>query len=215
LTEWRETAEMVVGEPMRVVVIDYVSLLARDRYAGAEVQRVQRLIEDLQVWTNEQEVVTIALHQVGRYDEGTGGRYHGDVPLTLEGLKWGGEEIADLVWATYRPALDPVGHMSWAQAQAWNPKMAREEWERAAERVRRFERVTYLQLLKNRPGTQVCEEGVPLVSPSASLRMREAQPDELTELRDDMRFTPSAVEQRLALMRLYDQAVMGLGAVGV
>lgn len=187
LTEWKEDAERVVGEPMRVVIIDYVSLLTRDRFAGPEVQRVQRLIEELQVWTAEQEVVTIALHQVGRFDEGTGGRYHGDTPLTLEGLKWGGEEVADVVFATYRPSLDPLGNMTWEQAQAWNPRLEREDWERARARVERLEHITYLQLLKNRPGTQVCEEGVPLVSPDVSMRMFEARPEDLEVLDEDMR----------------------------
>ncbi len=206
LSEWQEAAEFVVQEPMRVVVIDYVSLLTRDRYAGPEVQRVQRLIEDLQVWTNERQLVTIALHQVGRFDEGTGGRYHGDVPLTLEGLKWGGEEVADLVWATYRPALDPVGHMSWPQAQAWNPKMAQEEWEMARDSVRRFEKTTFIQLLKNRPGTHTCEEGIPLISPDESMFMREAEPGEVEETKvgEDMRLPSSYLAQMAYLGGLFN-----------
>lgn len=202
LTEWREDAERLVGVPMRVVIVDYISLLTRDRFAGPEVQRIQRLVEELQVWTAEHEVVTIALHQVGRYDEGTGGRYHGDTPLTLEGLKWGGEEVADLVFATYRPALDPIASMSWEQAQMWSPRLTQELWDMARTRAYRLRNVTYLQLLKNRPGTETCESGVPLISPDDSMRMREAGPDELQLIDENMRFVDEEVRRALAFSSL-------------
>lgn len=178
LHEWVEAAGIDDENPMRVMVVDYVSLLSRDKYAGAEVQRIPRLIEALQVFTNEHDLVTIALHQVGRMDEGSGGRYHGDTPMSLEGLKYGGEEIADVVMSTYRPALDPVGNLELEDAFAYFPDGWKEEkvveaWERARERVTKYPQSTFLQLLKNRPGTETHDKGIRLESPSKSMRMVE------------------------------------------
>lgn len=177
LTRWKGVAESD-GVQMQVVFLDYVSLMTRDKYAGAEVQRVGRLIEELQVWANTEEVVLVALHQVGRLDEGSGGRYHGDTPMSLEGLKYGGEEIADVVLGTYRPALDPVGHLNIDEARAYFPdswKMEKvvEAWELAVDRVEKYKHSTFLQLLKNRPGVETNFRGIELLSPTRSQRMQE------------------------------------------
>lgn len=180
LTQWKAMAEFD-GQPLQVIFLDYISLLERDRFAGQEVQRISRLVEELQVWTNEQEVVLVALHQVGRFDEGSGGRYHGESPLSLEGLKYGGEEIADVVMATYRPALDPVGRMTLEDAYAyfpdgWKDDRVHKAWDTARRRVDKYRDSTFLQLLKNRPGEQPDGDafhGVELVSPDASMVMQE------------------------------------------
>ncbi len=178
LQRWVDASSMDDDNPMRVLIIDYVSLLSRDKYAGAEVQRIPRLIEELQVFTNTNDLVTIALHQVGRMDEGSGGRYHGDTPMSLEGLKYGGEEVADVVMSTYRPALDPVGNLELEDAFAYFPESWKEEkvvdaWTRATERVIKYRTSTFLQLIKNRPGTETNEKGIRLESPSKSMRMVE------------------------------------------
>jgi hypothetical protein len=158
-----------------VVFVDYISLLTRDKYAGAEVQRVSRLVESLQVWTNENEVVTIALHQVGRMDEGASQRNHGDGPLSLESLKYGGEEIADIVFGSFRPSLNPLGNMTMDQAmQYMGDKYDEEKWLDAVARVNKYKGSTFLQLLKNRPGTRTHEKGIELKSQGESMKMRPA-----------------------------------------
>jgi archaellum biogenesis ATPase FlaH len=195
LTHWKKMAEFD-GPPLQVVFLDYISLLERDRYAGQEVQRISRLVEELQVWTNENDVVLIALHQVGRFDEGSGGRYHGESPLSLEGLKYGGEEIADVVMATYRPALDPVGRMTLEDAfgyfpDGWKDDKVRDAWDRARRRVLKYQDSTFLQLLKNRPGEQPDGDafrGVELVSPGASMVMQE----KASRVGDDMKHSVGA-----------------------
>lgn len=173
LTGWLNTAEVTMAARPRVVFLDYVSLLTRDKYAGAENQRVSRLIEGLQVWTNEQEVVTIALHQVGRMDEGTLMRYHGDTPMTLESLKYGGEEIADIVLGTFRPSLNPLGNMAEEQARMdLGDRFDFDTWSEAVDRVRAQQDTTFLQLLKNRPGVHLNHRGIPLKSVGLSQQMR-------------------------------------------
>lgn len=178
LTNWFEDEapyDLDEQGPPQVVFIDYLSLLARAKYSGQEVQRVQRLVEDLQVWTDSHGVVTIALHQVGRMDELSSRRYHGDKPMTLESLKFGGEEVADVVLGTYRPELDPIGNMKLDDALAQD--ITEDEHEEAAARVAAHKDVTFLQLLKNRPGVHLNQKGVRLLSPSESLHMVPAAVD--------------------------------------
>lgn len=168
LNSWLEMCEVTAARP-RVVFIDYLSLLARAKYTKGEAERILRLTEDLQVWTADNEVVTIALHQVGRTDEGANRRYHGDQPLTAEQLKYGGEEMADLVFGTFRPALNPIGNMSWDQADAEG--IDPEAWQEHVDRVEATRDMTYLQLLKNRPGTKLCPQGIALRSVGETQRM--------------------------------------------
>lgn len=174
LDRWLIEAESPASGTVRpdVVFIDYVSLLVRNEYHGAENQRIHRLIENLQVFTRNQEVIMVALHQVGRLDEGVGLRYHGDTPMSLEGLKYGGEEIADIVFATYRPARDPVGNMSWEMARKFKgDRYSKDDWAAAVAHVEKYRDYTFLQLLKNRPGVHVEEKGIPLRSQGESMRM--------------------------------------------
>jgi hypothetical protein len=167
LTAWLVEAEVERERP-RVVVIDYTSLLVH--YRGKENERVTRLMEELQTWTHEHELVTIGLHQAGRTDEGVSKKYHGDTPMTAEGLLYGGEQQSDILLATYRPALNQLGNMSQTQAEMiLGDNFDEEKWQDARERVRRYSRSTFLQLLKNRPSTKGLNfEGVELVSPDES-----------------------------------------------
>lgn len=174
LTRWLAESESPSSGTVRpeVVFIDYVSLLHRQRWDGQENQRIHRLIEELQVWTHDHEVCTVAIHQVGRADEGVGIRYHGDTPMSLEGLKYGGEEIADIVLATYRPARDPIGNMEWDMArQVKGERFTKDDWQAAVERVNKYQDYTYLQLLKNRPGVHTNEKGIPLRSVLTTQKM--------------------------------------------
>lgn len=176
LSGWLEMADVTGARP-RVVVIDYLALLARAKYQKGNAERIQNLIEDLQVWTNTQEVTTIVLHQVGRMDD-TAKRYHGDSPMTPEQLMYGGEQAADIILSTFRPALEPVGNMTERQALAEG--FTTEEWETKRQAVEDYRDITMLQLTKNRPGVELKFRGIPLRSHGKSQRM-EAIEDTLDE----------------------------------
>jgi KaiC/GvpD/RAD55 family RecA-like ATPase len=167
LSGWLQLAD-VSGKRPRVVVIDYLALLARAQYQKGNAERIQNLAEDLQVWTNDEEVTTIVLHQVGRQGDNTA-RYHGDTPMTPEQLMYGGEQVADIIISTYRPALNPVGNMSEKQALAEGHTT--EEWEQARELVEEHRDLTMLQLTKNRPGVELNFRGIKLQSAGRSQRM--------------------------------------------
>lgn len=184
MTEWLDDADSVAARP-EVVFVDYLALLYRDDFSGAEVQRIPRLAEDLAVWTNENDVVTIAIHQVGRQSDGAGHMNVGDQPCMLEQLKYGGEEMADVVLGTFRPALNHLGNLTYEEAEAWYRKVDVEEWSQAVERVRRYQDSTFLQLLKNRPSQKgLLFRGVELVAPSESMFQREATAEDLARLID-------------------------------
>lgn len=178
MTGWLDMADVETGARPRIVFIDYVSLLARDKYTGQDVTRIPRLFEDLQVWTSENEVVTVALHQVGRGDN----RYHGDTPMRLEFLKYGGEEFADVVLATYRPELNILGNLDRMGAELeMGDSFDEEKWTESVARVKRYQHSTFVQLLKNRPGVHLLQEGIELLSPTDSIYMRPAEGDTLAD----------------------------------
>lgn len=163
LTAWLDAAEVDTGARPRVVFIDYLARLGgRSKFSGKDVEYIPRLAEELAVWTNEQELVTIAIHHAGKTDEGSNRKYHGDQPMTIEQLRFSVDEPADLVFATFRPELDPVGNMSQAQAAAEGIDL--DKWQDAADRVLAERDKTYLQLLKNRPGTHLERKGIALRS---------------------------------------------------
>jgi hypothetical protein len=90
-----------------------------------------------------------------------------------------------MVLATYRPAKNPVGNMSFPMAQQVLGDRFDEDayWELRA-LVKKYERSTFLQLLKNRPGVHQEEHGVELLSPDDTLRVHEkeaAEPESAAE----------------------------------
>lgn len=172
LDRWLDEAE-VESERPRVVFCDYTSLLVH--YRGRENQRVPQLFEELQVWTRKNELVTVALHQAGRTDEGVSKKYHGDTPMTAEGLLYGGEQQADVIFLTYRPALNMLGNMTEEIAQmVLGDTFDQEKWADAVARVRKYKASTMLQLVKNRPSTRgEWFEGLELHSPNGSQYIEE------------------------------------------
>lgn len=184
LTAFVEDADAVAARP-QVVIIDYLALLARGQYDGSDTNRIPRLAENLRVWTQELEVVTLAIHQVGRQGDSSGRMNVGDLPVTLEQLKYGGEEMADVVLGTYRPALNHLGNLTWEEAVAQDDRLTEERYIQAVERVQRYKNSTFLQLLKNRPSQKgLLFRGVELVSPSSSMYMREAIAEDLSPHED-------------------------------
>jgi len=168
LAAWLEM-EAVRSERPRVVFIDYLSLLVRGQYDGKDTARIPRLAEDLKMWANRHQLCVIALHQVGRTDDSAIRRYHGSTPLTPEQLMFGGEQAADIILSTYRPALDPEGNMSLEEAMSQGMDQA--EWQAKSDRVAAFKHDTMLQLIKNRPGVELNPQGIRLRSVGASQKM--------------------------------------------
>lgn len=169
LADWLEYDAVETGERKRVIFVDYLSLLVRGQYDGKDTTRIPRLCEDLKMWANEKAVVVIALHQVGRQDDNIAKRYHGSTPITPEQLMYGGEQQADIILATYRPALDPEGNLS--QEEAISQGIDLLEWQAKADRVSAFQQDTMLQLIKNRPGVELSQQGIRLRSVGDSQKM--------------------------------------------
>lgn len=177
LSVWLDMAEVDCGARPRIVFVDYIALLGRDKYHGQDVTRIPRVFEELQVWTSTQDIVTVALHQVAR---GGHGRDH--LPMRLEHLKYGGEEFADIVFGTYRPALELLGNLTREQAELeMQDDFDEEKYEEAVGRAKRYEKSTFLQLLKNRPGTDLLEAGIELLSPTKAMFMEPAEHQPFTE----------------------------------
>lgn len=173
--------EMAVGaesHPPQVLFIDYLKLLTRSgQFAFGDASRIPQLVEELQVWSTENDIAVVVLHQLSRNDEfgGTNNRNAGHLPVTLSQLMWGTEDSADLVLGTYRPTLNPIANMSIMDAKtAWGDRFDEDEYFELKALARKTERSTFVQLLKNRPGTRTEPKGIELLSPTDSLQMVEA-----------------------------------------
>lgn len=138
-----------------IVYLDYLSLVHRNNFDGAEQQRVARAAELLQTWKRRHDIALVVLHQVAKTGEYS--RYNdGDVPLHLGSGLYGTEQVADLVFGQYRPALNRLGNMDFDTAQSeLGDKFDEERWDAARARVKQYRNSTFLQVLKNRPGTKL------------------------------------------------------------
>ncbi len=163
----------------RCLFIDYIGAMTREgSYGYSENTRIPRLVEELQLWSSESGVAVVALHQLSRNDEfgGTNNRNAGHIPVTKAQLRQAGEEQADLVLGSYRPALDPIAQMSNADAKAvLGDRYDEDEILERRAVAKQKATYTYLQLLKNRPGTHEEHKGIVLDSPTDSLRMVEKE----------------------------------------
>ena len=168
LSQATKMADLGDSNAPAVVFVDYLNKLSRSgQYGYAEVSRVPRLVEDLGIWTTESGNIVVALHQLGRNDEygQSNNRNAGHVPVTLAQLKYGGEEDADLVIGTYRPAMNPLAEMDISVAkQTLGPAFDEDVYYEIRGIAKRLENSTFLQLLKNRPGEHRELRGIELLS---------------------------------------------------
>jgi RecA/RadA recombinase len=172
-----------------VVFIDYLNKLTRDKdYGYQETTRIPRLVEDLVEWAHTSGTTVVCLHQLSRNDEfgGANARNAGHLPVTLAQLKYGGEEDSDIALGTYRPAMDPLGNMAMDVAKmVLGDRFDDQDYWAAVNRVKKYQDSTFLQLLKNRPGTHREERGVELMSSwGDSLKMAEKEGHEQVPMAD-------------------------------
>jgi hypothetical protein len=162
-----------------VLFIDYIGAMTREgKYGYAENSRIPLLVEELQLWSSESGVAVVALHQLSRNDEfgGTNNRNAGHIPVTKAQLRQAGEEQADIVLGSFRPALDPIGNMDMQTAkQVLGERFDEDDYYELRARVKKYQTSTFLQLLKNRPGTHEEQSGIELESPNDSLIMVEKE----------------------------------------
>lgn len=173
-----EMAAMGSSTAPSVLFIDYLKLMTRSgQFQYGDNSRIPQLVEELQVWSTDNQVAVVALHQLSRNDEhgGSNSRNAGHIPMTLAQLMYGGEDSADIVLGTYRPSMNPLALMSLADARGvLGDRFDEEDYFVLKANAKKYEDSTFLQLLKNRPGTHRQERGVELLSAyGESLKLKE------------------------------------------
>lgn len=194
LTSAMDMASMGNRRTPRILFLDYVKLMTRKgSFSYGDNSRIPQLVEELQVWSTEQKVAVVALHQLSRNDEhgGQNARNNGHIPVTLAQLMFGGEDSADIVLGTHRPALNPIATMAMDMAkQVMGDRFDEDEYWELRAMAKKYEHSTFLQLLKNRPGVDREERGIELLSPDRSMKLREreaAEPAPVEEEEHDRR----------------------------
>lgn len=174
-----------------VIFIDFLGLLTREGSFGyGEGSRLPLLAEELQLWSTDTGVAIVALHQLSRNDEhgGSNSRNAGHIPVTLSQLMYGGEAAADHVFGAYRPTLNPLAAMKFQVAQeVMGERFDEDAYFEVKAIAAKYKNSTFLQLLKNRPGTMTDPEGIELRSPTDSLRMEEKPPEVKSAEREEVR----------------------------
>jgi hypothetical protein len=145
-------------------------------YRYGDNTRLPLLCENLGIWASDTGTTVVALHQLSRNDEygNTNNRNSGHVPVTLTQLKFGGEEQADIVLGTFRPAMHPLANMEMSVAkEAMGEGFDEDYYFEVKALAKKYEHSTFLQMLKNRPGTHREERGIELVSVGETMGMEE------------------------------------------
>jgi replicative DNA helicase len=148
--------------PVRMFV-DHLGLMG-----GAEegYQGTVRAASGLHSMAMTEDIAVFVLQQTGRSD-GNGGRNDGHLPLTITSGLYGGEADADWVLGMYRPERNPKYKKSRYQFE--NPN----DWYQMLEDRKLVEGITILQVLKNRPMGDLCEDGIELRYSRHSRRLEE------------------------------------------
>lgn len=136
--------------PVRVFV-DHLGLMDR----ASNYESYVRLAGDLHAWAMREDAALFVLQQTGRGD-GQGGRNDGHIPVTLSSGVYAGEQDADWVFGLYRPDR--------------HPKYKRQRWDyqdvstylRVQSELAEVQGLTIMQILKNRPFSEVLDEGIKL-----------------------------------------------------
>jgi len=158
LGNWVDETSNLLGQPMSMVVVDHLKLMALYGYPRGEAERVARLAEDAKGFAKTAGVALVMVHQVNRGENGTN---HGHLPVMMEHAMYGGEADADYILGVWRPGLDPE----------MDP----------GERLAR-EREVRVGVLKNRHGDSHFE-GVKVYWKKPSMRMVEEETDETVGVR--------------------------------
>jgi hypothetical protein len=137
--------------PVRVFV-DHVGLLAD----AMDYRGYDKTISELHSLAQHDNISVIALQQVGRGGGEGGVRNDGHMPITLSSGVFTGEQHADWVFGLYRPDRNPKykkDRYSFA-----NPE---DYWKMRSE-YDGLRGQSILQLVKNRPFSELCEDGITL-----------------------------------------------------
>lgn len=140
------------GVAPRRVFIDHLSLMANTGdYAGATAVTAR-----LHAWAINDDIAVILLQQAGRSGGDGKTRNDGHLPITMSSGLYAGEHDADFYWGLYRPEK--------------NPKYLTPEAQVTPE-YQKIKGVTRLQLIKNRPFSELNEVGVGLEYDAYSRRL--------------------------------------------
>lgn len=140
------------GERPARVFIDHLGLMGGcdEGYSGYE-----RASSGLHSWAMREDLAVWVVQQTGR-GTGDGGRNNGHVPLTLESGLYTGEQHADWVFGLYRPDRNPKFKKSRYSFE--NP----EDYFTMLADLDKVRGIAILQVLKNRPFSDILDEGLEL-----------------------------------------------------
>ena len=150
------------GTRPKRVFVDHLTLMdGTEDYRG-----VVTTTADLHSWALADDIALYVLQQVGR-GGGDQGRNDGHLPITFSSGVYGGEADADWIYGLYRPDRDPRFKRN---EHSFSDRL---EWFAMRDQYDKVRGQTILQVIKNRPFSEVCEDGITLTYDAHSRRLSE------------------------------------------
>lgn len=157
-----DIADQTGVKPMRVFV-DHLGLM----HDCADYQGYVRTAGDLHALALKEDVAMFALQQTGR-GGGDAGKNDGHLPVTFSSGVYAGEQDADWVFGLFRPERDP----RFKRTEHQFPNYL--DYQNMRADYEKVKGLSYLQVIKNRPYSDLCEEGLELIYSSHNRRLVEA-----------------------------------------
>lgn len=154
--------------PMRVF-IDHIGLMAVESESREGYQKITAGLHRLAL---ERHLSIFALQQVKR-SGGDGFANDGHVPITLGSGVYAGEADADFIYGLYRPDRNPLFAKS---RESFEIAGKPDEYWRLRDEYEKVRNTTRLQVIKNRPYSELEQEGIVLKFDPYSKRLYEPVP---------------------------------------
>lgn len=156
-----DDVESASGKRPHRVFIDHIGLMADCQdYTG-----YLRTGARLHALAMDEGVAIYILQQVGR-SGGEQGRNDGHLPITLSSGVYTGEQDADWVFGLYRPDRNPKFKKS-------RFEMSSMDWLELQNELDQVRNMQVLQVVKNRPFGDLCDDGITLQYDTYTRRLRE------------------------------------------
>ena len=147
-----DAIEAKTGVRPQRVFIDHLTLMD----GATSYENVMRMGSALHVWAMEADLAVYCLQQTGRGGAGDGQSNDGHIPVSLSSGVFAGEHDADWIFGLFRPDRNPE-----FRKQRYQFKTS-EAYEAMLDRKATSQGVTMMQVVKNRPYSDLCLDGIEL-----------------------------------------------------
>lgn len=147
-----DAIEAKTGVRPQRVFIDHLTLMD----GATSYENVMKIGSALHIWAMEANLAVYCLQQTGRGGAGLGQTNDGHLPVSLSSGVFAGEHDADWIFGLFRPDRNPEFRKQSYQFSS------RQAYDDMIDRKLAAQGVTMVQVVKNRPYSDLCLDGIEL-----------------------------------------------------